>query len=58
MPHTSSRTCPSKPVGEVTLFLEAMASPEFVAVAIFCTIGLLLTLNVMLRLPDLAATLG
>jgi hypothetical protein len=38
--------------------VEALASPEFIAVGVFCAIGLLLTLNVMLRWPDFSAMLG
>lgn len=49
---------PSKPGGKAASLVGALASPEFVAVGVFCAIGLLLTLNVMLRLPDLSAMLG
>ena len=35
----------------------AMADPQFVAVAAFCAIGLLITMNVILRFPDFGATL-
>jgi hypothetical protein len=31
----------------------AISGPDFVAIAIFCAIGLLATVNVMLRLPDI-----
>jgi hypothetical protein len=58
MAPTGNRTYPSKPIAERTSILSAIANPEFVAVVIFCVIGLLLTLNVMLRFPDLAAFLG
>jgi hypothetical protein len=51
-------TYPSKPSGKTTSLLEVIANPEFVSVAIFCAIGLLLTLNVILRLPGLAEFLG
>jgi hypothetical protein len=49
-------TFPAKPV--VPSFLDRIATPEFVSVAIFCAVGLLLTLNVVLRMPDLGAFLG
>jgi hypothetical protein len=55
---TIGRAYPSKPAGKVASLVEALVSPEFIAVAVFCAIGLLLTLNVMLRLPDLSAMLG
>jgi hypothetical protein len=35
----------------------AMANPDLVAVVIFCLIGLLLALNVMLRFPDFGAVI-
>jgi hypothetical protein len=31
----------------------AVSNPDFVAVAIFCAIGLLATLNLILRLPEI-----
>jgi len=55
---TVARTYPSKPAGKAASLLEALASPEFVAIGVFCAIGLLLTLNVMLRFPDFGAMLG
>ena len=55
---TIARTYPSKPAAKMASLVETLASPEFVAVGVFCAIGLLLTLNVMLRLPDFAAMLG
>jgi len=36
------------------LLREVITNPDFVSIAIFCAIGLLLTLNLMLRLSDLA----
>jgi hypothetical protein len=54
MATTGNRTYPSKPIGEATLLREVITNPDFVSIAIFCAIGLLLTLNLMLRLPDLA----
>ena len=53
-----ARTYPSKPAGKAASLVEALASPEFIAVCVFCAIGLLLTFNVMLRLPDFGAMLG
>jgi hypothetical protein len=55
---TIARTYPSKSAGKAASLVETLASPEFVAVGVFCAIGLLLTLNVMLLWPDLAAMLG
>jgi hypothetical protein len=57
MAPTGNRAFPSKPAGEGSSFLDGISNPDFVSVAIFCAVGLLLTLNVMLRLPDLAAFL-
>jgi hypothetical protein len=54
----TARTYPSKPAGKAASLVKALASPEFIAVGVFCAIGLLLTLNVMLRFPDFAAMLG
>jgi hypothetical protein len=34
-------------------FAAAILDPDFVAIAIFCAIGLLATVNVMLRVPNL-----
>jgi len=58
MAPTRTTTYPSKPAGKATSLLNVIANPEFVSVAVFCAIGLLLTLNVMLRVPGLAAFLG
>jgi hypothetical protein len=55
---TIAPTYPSQPAAKAASLVEALASPEFVTVAVFCAIGLLLTLNVMLRLPDFVAMLG
>jgi hypothetical protein len=57
MATTETRTYPSKPIGEATTPFGVVTKPEFVSVVVFCAIGLLITLNVILRLPDLAAFL-
>jgi hypothetical protein len=49
---------PSKPASKAASLVKALASPEFIAIGIFCAIGLLLTLNVMLRFPDFGAMMG
>jgi hypothetical protein len=33
-------------------FAAAMSNPDFVAIAVFCAIGLLVTVNLLLRVPD------
>jgi hypothetical protein len=55
MAQTGNRTYPSKPIGEATTLFGVVTIPEFVSVVVFCAIGLLITLNVILRLPDFAA---
>jgi len=55
---TIATTYPSKSAGRAATLVEALASPEFVAVGVFSAIGLLLTLNVMLRFPVFGAMLG
>jgi hypothetical protein len=55
---TENRTYPSKPIGEATTLFGAVTNPEFGSVVVFCAIGLLLTLNVVLRLPDFTAFLS
>jgi hypothetical protein len=55
---TLARLYPSKSGSKAAPFIESLASPEFVAIGVFCAIGLLLTLNVMLRWPDFVAMLG
>jgi hypothetical protein len=57
MTPTRSRTYPSNSADETTSFLEAIVHPDFVAIAIFCALGLLVTLNVLLRYPGWAAFL-
>jgi hypothetical protein len=58
MAPTGNRTYPSKPIAEkASWILGAITNPEFVAVVVFCVIGILLTLNFVLRLPDLSAYL-
>jgi hypothetical protein len=57
MARSEHRTYPSKPIREEASISGAIPNPEFVAVVIFCAIGLVLTLNVMLRSPDLSAFL-
>jgi hypothetical protein len=52
MATTRNRTYPSKPITERVSILGAITNPEFIAVVIFCAIGLLVTLNVLLRFPD------
>jgi hypothetical protein len=52
-----TRTYPSNALDERTSFLEAIAHPDFVAIAIFCALGFLVTLNVLLRSPGWAAFL-
>ena len=56
MAPTRTTTYPSKPAGKATSLLNVIANPELVSVAVFCAIGL--SLNVMLRVPGLAAFLG
>jgi len=34
-------------------FVDAITNPDFVAIAIFCAIGLLATVNLMLRIPNI-----
>jgi hypothetical protein len=58
MAPAKTRIYPSNKAGETGSFLKVIANPEFILVAILCAIGLLLTFNVMLRLPDLAAFLS
>jgi hypothetical protein len=58
MAPTRTTTYPAKPAGKATSLVDVIANPEFVSVAVFCAIGLLLTLNVMLRVPGLAELLG
>jgi uncharacterized membrane protein len=55
---TIVRANPSKPAGKAASLVKTLVSPEFIAVGVFCAIGLLLTLNVMLRFPDFVAMLG
>jgi hypothetical protein len=55
---TLARSYPSKSDSKAASLIEALATPEFVAVGVFSVIGLLLTLNVMLRWPDFVAMLG
>lgn len=57
MTPTRSRTHPLNSSDERTSFLEAIAHPNFVAIAIFCALGLLVTLNVLLRYPGWGAFL-
>jgi hypothetical protein len=58
MPPTGNRAHPSKPIAEkASSMLGAIANPEFVAVVIVCVIGVLLTFNFVLRLPELSAYL-
>jgi hypothetical protein len=57
MARTGNGMSPLKSVKEATTSLGVMTNPDFVSVAIFCVLGLLITLNVMLRLPDFAAFL-
>jgi hypothetical protein len=54
MASTGKRKYPSKPIGEATT-LEVITNHEFVSVVVSWAIGFLLTLNVLLHLPDLAA---
>jgi hypothetical protein len=35
-----------------TRFAHVVTNPDFIAVAIFCAIGLLATVNLMLRIPS------
>jgi hypothetical protein len=37
-------------------FVATVAHPEFIAIVAFCAIGLLVTVNVILRFPDFGAT--
>jgi len=53
--YTSTRASLRKLAGETTTLLEAIPDPEFVTIAIFCDIGFLLTLDVMLQCPVLTA---
>jgi hypothetical protein len=57
MAHTGNRTYPSNPIGEATTLVGVATNPEFVSVVVFCAIGLLITLNVVLRFPGFAAFL-
>jgi hypothetical protein len=36
----------------------AVKDPSLIAIVIFCTIGLLITLNLMLRFPDFGALIA
>jgi hypothetical protein len=54
----TARGYPSKSASKAASLMGALASPEFIAIGIFCAIGLLLTLNVMLRFPDFGAMMG
>jgi hypothetical protein len=49
---------PSRAASKSATFIEAITNPEFVPVVIFCAIGVLVMLNVMLRVPALAAALN
>jgi hypothetical protein len=55
MTYSGTRASLRNLASETTTLLESTANPEFVVVAIFCGIGLLLTLDVMLRSPVLTA---
>ncbi len=45
---------PERPVAtEPSRFAAAISNPDFVAIAIFCAIGLLATVNLMLRIPNI-----
>jgi uncharacterized membrane protein len=55
---TIVRANPSKPAAKAASLVKTLVRPEFIAVGVFCAIGLLLTLNVMLRFPDFVAMLG
>jgi hypothetical protein len=57
MTPTRTRTYPSNSADETTSFLDAIANPDFVSIAIFCALGLLVTLNVLLRYPGWTAFL-
>ena len=54
----------TKPAGQLTKLPEAAwhqvlaetTDPDFIIIAAFCTIGLLITINVILRFPDFGAS--
>jgi hypothetical protein len=50
---TRTRYGMQPPVTLWSQMAHAVANPDFVAVAIFCAIGFLATVNLILRLPDI-----
>jgi hypothetical protein len=49
----STRSGIRLPVTLRSQLADAVSNPDFVAVAIFCAIGFLATVNLILRLPDI-----
>jgi hypothetical protein len=55
---SSTHKYPSRSQGDAASLIELVANPQFVTVTIFCAVGLLFTLNLIMRLPDLGALLS